>query len=40
MSGMFLNCKSLKEIPLLDTSNVTNMRFMFYECISLEIYVL
>ena len=29
MSNMFWNCTSLESIPLLDTSNVTNMNGMF-----------
>ena len=32
---MFSNCKSLTTIPLLNTSNVTNMSSMFYGCDSL-----
>ena len=32
MSGMFCNCESLSELDVsrFDTSNVTDMRFMFY----------
>lgn len=32
----FANCLSLKELPLLNTSNATNMRLMFSRCPSLE----
>ena len=32
MNHMFNNCTSLKEIPQLNTSNVTNMSVMFYSC--------
>ena len=32
MSGMFCDCESLSELDVsgFDTSNVTDMRFMFY----------
>ena len=33
---MFDNCTSLKEIPQLNTSNVTNMSYMFQYCELLE----
>ena len=38
MNGMFLNCKSLKELNLsnFNTENVTLMRDMFRECLSLK----
>ena len=34
MSYMFSFCSSLKELNLsnFNTNNVTNMRYMFYEC--------
>ena len=32
---MFANCRSLIEVPLLDTSNVTDMSYMFKNCESL-----
>jgi surface protein len=32
---MFYRCKSLKEVPLFNTSEVTNMRIMFQGCSSL-----
>ncbi len=38
MTGMFYNCNSLQSLPDIskwNTSNVTNMMFMFSECISL-----
>ena len=34
-NNMFYNCSNLTYIPLLDTSNVTNMNNMFYKCINL-----
>jgi surface protein len=36
MSNMFDGCKSLVEVPKLDTSNVTNMSEAFTNCSSLE----
>ena len=36
MSSMFNNCTSLKEVPQLNTSNVTNMSSMFNNCTSLK----
>ena len=35
---MFFGCESLKKLDLskFNTSNVTNMSFMFYECSSLK----
>jgi len=33
---MFNGCSNLKTVPELDTSNVTNMGYMFYNCSSLE----
>ena len=35
MQTMFMNCKNLTTIPLLDTSSVTNMYDMFYYCTNL-----
>jgi surface protein len=35
MSYMFQNCAALTSIPLLDTSNVTDMGIMFYGCTNL-----
>lgn len=35
MSLLFLNCVTLKEIPLLKTENVTNTESMFYGCMNL-----
>jgi surface protein len=35
MHGMFSGCKSLKEVPKLDTSKVTDTGYMFNECTSL-----
>ena len=35
MSAMFFGCKSLSSLPDIskwNTSNVTDMSFMFYEC--------
>ena len=32
---MFYNCQNLQTIPLLDTSNVTDMGTMFYACFGL-----
>jgi surface protein len=32
----FAYCSSLKFVPLFNTSNVTNMSFMFFECLSLQ----
>ena len=37
MWNMFNKCSGLTTIPLLDTSNVTNMGNMFYKCTSLTI---
>jgi surface protein len=34
--SMFQNCYALKEIPLLETSNVTDMNTMFSSCYSLK----
>jgi surface protein len=36
MNGMFSGCSSLKTIPQLDTSSVTDLYEIFYDCISLE----
>ena len=36
MVSMFMQCPSLKTIPMLDTSNVTFMSAMFGQCSSLE----
>jgi len=36
MFGMFSNCKSLKSVPLFDTSNVKDTSFMFFDCILLK----
>ena len=36
MGDMFLSCTNLTSIPLLDTSNVTNMYGMFDSCPSLN----
>jgi surface protein len=33
---MFYGCSSLKEVPKLDTSKVTDISYMFKECKSLE----
>lgn len=35
MRNMFSGCTSLKTIPLLDASNVTNMDYAFNSCVSL-----
>jgi surface protein len=35
-NGMFLNCRSLKSVPLFNTSAVTNMTEMFSGCSSLQ----
>lgn len=35
MSYMFVGCKNLTSIPLLNTSKVTNMRVMFRDCTKL-----
>ena len=40
ISGIFYDCKSLKELPNIsnwDTSNVINMSFLFYYCSSLKL---
>jgi len=37
MRYMFFNCSSLTYIPLLDTSNVTNMNSTFSNCSSLPL---
>ena len=36
---MFCYCSSLTTIPLLDTSNVTNMSYMFGDCFSLKTFL-
>jgi surface protein len=36
MSGMFYGCSGLKEVPLFDTSKVTDMYDMFYGCSGLK----
>ena len=35
-TGIFNKCYSLRHIPQLDTSAVTNMNYMFYNCYSLQ----
>lgn len=36
MNSMFSKCTALTQVPLYNTSNVTNMYGMFYECSNLE----
>ena len=36
MTNMFQNCTSLKTVPAINTSNVTNMEHMFFGCSSLK----
>ena len=36
ISFLFQNCSNLKNIPLLDTSNVIDMKGMFQDCSSLK----